>query len=1269
MVRSVSETVPRRDAGRELTWTYLQRVSEADLTTRVRNTTAAENHIQKPSNKFDPEKIFGYRHEMSANPHWQFWIDRGGTFTDVIGKRPDGSLRARKLLSENSEQYDDAAAEGIRRMLLAWAEDGRADAPIEAIKMGTTVATNALLERTGTPTALLVTQGFADALEIGYQNRPDIFALHIRKPTPIYDRVIEIGERIGADGTVLCPLVKAEVLDSLTACRRDGIGSVAICLLHGYRYSQHEKAVASLAREVGFEQVSVSHDVEALIKFISRAETTLADAYLTPVLNHHIDQLRKALTNVGEPRRLMFMQSNGGLVDAARFRGKDSVLSGPAGGVVGMVEAATAAGLEKLVGFDMGGTSTDVSAFSGEYERSTDSQVAGVRLRAPMMRIHTIAAGGGSILRYADDRYQVGPASAGADPGPACYRRGGPPTVTDANVLLGRLSAEYFPKVFGSEADEPLDVDVVKTTIQELTEEISETSGKTVLAEEVAAGFLTVAVEGMANAIRKITIERGEDVRDFTLCCFGGAGGQHACQVAEVLGIRQIWLHPLAGVLSAYGMGLANLRVEQQKSVDVALNDEEINNLRDVIAELTLSCDEMLAAQIVPAENRNFVVQLGMRVPSSDTVLVVDYGTADEVQRDFRAVYLRRYGAAYDGDGLVIATVRIAATGAEQAFSEPELAHSDAANSVATSPMWVDGGWRDVPVYIRDELGSGAVLCGPALVIEQNATTVVDVGWRGVIGRTGHLLLERVAIDAGDSAQTTGDDQPDPVRLEVFNRLFMHIAEQMGTVLQNTALSVNIRERLDFSCALFDQEGQLVSNAPHMPVHLGSMGESVRSVIAVKGAELRDGDAIMLNSPYNGGTHLPDITVVTPWYAGSDRPMFYLASRAHHADIGGMSPGSMPSNSTSIEQEGILIDNFYLVRAGELQMESVRELFANSKYPARNPEQNIADLNAQLAANQQGIRQLEKTIDRYGLPLVQSYLRFVRINAATSVRRLLGTLHDGSFCYELDSGEKIQVQITVDHENARAHVDFSGTSPQSSGNFNAPEAVTRAAVLYVFRSLISEDIPMNEGCLDPLEITIPSNSLLSPAYPAAVVAGNVETSQCVTDALFGALGALAGSQGTMNNLSFGNENFQYYETIAGGAGAGPGWPGANAVQTHMTNSRLTDPEVLEATFPVRVESFSVRQNSGGAGRWPGGNGVIRKIGFLESTEASILSNNRRIQPFGASGGAPGKTGNNYVQRATSEIETLDATAAVHLAPGDSLIIETPGGGGYGKKRA
>ncbi len=1206
---------------------------------------------------------------MGELTEWQFWIDRGGTFTDVVALCPDGSVTTAKLLSDNPSRYPDAAAEGIRQALGRWSAAGNPDRPIAAVKMGTTVATNTLLQRRGPRTALVVTEGFADSLAIGYQDRPDIFALEIVKPAPLYCRVIEAAERVTAEGDVLVPLDDAAVADALSRCVAEGIESLAICLLHGYRWPDHERRIAGIAERCGMRQVSASFEVEPLIKFVSRAETTLVDAYLTPVLLGYIGSLRTALARVAEPRRLLFMQSNGGLVVADRFRGKDSVLSGPAAGVVGMVETARVAGLERVIGFDMGGTSTDVSAWSGEYERDNESRVAGVRLRAPMMKIHTIASGGGSLLRYGDGRYQVGPESAGADPGPASYRRGGPLTVTDANLLLGRIPVDYFPRVFGPDADEPLDLDVVQQKFAELAREIAAERGTAVAPEDVAAGFLTVAAETMANAIRKITIERGDDVRDFTLCCFGGAGGQHACQVAAVLGIDRVWLHPLAGVLSAYGMGLADIRVERQQSIEAPLAEDSPARLREPLEALRAECDRLLEQQSVPAEYRQFASRVGLRVSGSDSVIDVVPADAAAMRREFERLHLDRFGTDVSGSALLVATARVEGTGVEQVFDEPQVTPGPPPEPAGYRRLRVGARWREVPVYHRDALAANAAVTGPAIVIEANGTTVIDDGWRGRVNQWGHLLLEsRRSPRASSLAAAAPGREPDPVRLEVFNRLFMHIAEQMGSILTHTALSVNIRERLDFSCALFDAEGRLVSNAPHMPVHLGSMGESVRRVIADVGDDLQDGDAIMQNSPYNGGTHLPDITVVTPWFAGGTKPRFFLASRAHHADVGGITPGSMPSASTRIEQEGVLIDNFHLVRQGVLQQDALEKLLAAAQYPPRNPAQNIADLKAQLAANRHGIRQLQKAIDRFGIRTVEAYLRFVRENAAASVRRLLDRLADGAFAYELDSGERICVRVSIDRERRTAVVDFTGTSPQSTTNFNAPEAVTRAAVLYVFRTLVAEAIPMNEGCLEPLEIIIPPGTLLSPAWPAAVVAGNVETSQCVTNALYGALGALAASQGTMNNVSFGNERVQYYETIAGGAGAGPGWHGADAVQTHMTNSRMTDPEVLEQKFPVLVEGFAILRGSGGGGRWRGGDGAVRRLRFRDAMEVSVLSGHRRVPPFGIDGGLPGQTGINRVERADGRHETLGGTATTRVGPGDCLVVETPGGGGYGKPR-
>ena len=1203
---------------------------------------------------------------MNSNGKWQFWIDRGGTFTDVVAVRPDGALETAKLLSESPERYSDAAAAGISEILQRWANDGHADAPLEAIKMGTTVATNALLERKGEPTVLIVTRGYADSLAIGYQNRPDIFALNIVRPPVLYARVIEVDERIDASGDVLIEPDEQSLSTALQQSAADGIESAAICLMHGYKYPAHEKRVAAIARQSGFRHVSVSHEIEPVIKFVSRAETTLADAYLTPVLNQYVLQLKRELQEIAAPERLLFMQSNGGLVDAKLFRGKNSILSGPAAGVVGMVESARAAGFRKLVGFDMGGTSTDVSSYSGAYERSNDSEIAGVKLRTPMMKVHTIAAGGSSILRFEDQRFQVGPESAGANPGPACYRRGGPLTITDANVCLGRIPGRFFPRLFGASGDQALDSDIVTDRFKQLAENVSRDAGAGSDGAKVAAGFITVAVENMANAIRKITIEQGEDVRDFTLCCFGGAAGQHACQVADVLGMRTIWIHPMAGVLSAYGMGLSDIRVERQQSVELDLSPPNEQTWRGLAERTNAECDAALAEQNVPQRNRRFTATLGLRVDGSDTIIDVPLNDLDTMRTAFDTLYRRRFGTISDKPKLIVATVSVAAEGKETTFSEPLIHKGHVAKQLETVRSWMGDQWMDVPVFHRNDLPATATIAGPAIVIEDHGTTVIDPGWSGQVDHHGHLVLNSES-PAEHGADLGSTDTPDPVRLEVFNQLFMHIAEQMGVVLQNTALSVNIRERLDFSCALFDAEGRLVSNAPHMPVHLGSMGESVRSVITNVGPELAEGDAIMLNSPYNGGTHLPDITVVTPWFSHSDTPLFYFASRAHHADIGGTTPGSMPSASTHIDEEGVLIDNFFLVRDGRFREAEVLALLDDAKYPARNPQQNVADLRAQLAANQQGIRQIEKTIDRYGLATVQSYLRFVRENAAGCVRRLLNSLTDGDFRYEMDSGEAICVNISVDQGRQEALIDFSGTSPQSESNFNAPEAVSRAAVLYVFRSLIDERIPMNEGCLDPLHIRIPEGSMLSPSWPAAVVAGNVETSQCVTDAMYGALGVLAASQGTMNNLSFGNDRVQYYETIAGGAGAGNGFDGADAVQTHMTNSRLTDPEVLEKNLPVLLESFSIRPGSGGPGHWRGGNGAVRVMRFTENLSASILSNHRRVAPFGMAGGDDGKVGRNSIIRKDGTSEPLSATATVELEKGDKLVIETPGGGGYGRE--
>lgn len=1309
---------------------------------------------------------------------WQFWIDRGGTFTDVIARSPEGRLATAKLLSENPGRYADAAAEGIRRLLPG---GGR----IDAVKMGTTVATNALLERRGTPTALVVTEGYADALEIGYQHRPDIFALEIEKPAPLAAAVIEVAERMDAGGETVQALDEDALAEALRQQREQGIEAAAICFMHGYRYPSHEQRAGEIARAAGFEQISLSHETGAVIRFVSRAETALVDAYLSPVLAEYVARLRAALADVAEPRRLLLMQSSGGLALADQLSGKDSILSGPAGGVVGMVRTAEAAGLHRLIGFDMGGTSTDVSTYDGRFERSTESEVAGVRLRAPMMKIETIAAGGGSVLAYRAGRFQVGPDSAGADPGPACYRRGGPATVTDANVLLGRIPVAHFPAVFGPEADEPLDADASRAAIGALAEALAaergegtgedsddrrrdirgdarddddgndgaSATGGGMTPEEVADGCLRIAVENMANAVRRITVERGLDPRDFTLCSFGGAGGQHACRVADTLGIRRIWLHPLAGLLSAYGMGLAELTAWRQQTVEGPLDDrlEEASALQ---SELEHACREELIAEDVPAERIEVRTTAGIRNAGSDTVLPLpldalpdranadtrggtrseagdrsvegeDDGAGDaggttesfgfgdqgiegsedatgggadeaggkETRRTaaeapggdarrsaaagaggdpwgsparLRAAYAEahrsRFGVAPETDELVLAWVGVEAGAYDELPRDVEWRDDAGGSDASASRVWLDGEWREVAVHARSALRPGHPLEGPAIVVEDNATTVIEPGWRGELNEHGHLLLERVREHTAESVSR----EADPVMLEIFNNLFMDVAEQMGAVLRQTAHSVNIKERLDYSCALFDPQGRLIANAPHMPVHLGSMGESVRSVIAAHGSEMREGDAWMLNTPYNGGTHLPDITVVSPWFDdGGGAPAFFLAARAHHADVGGMTPGSMPPGSSRIEEEGVLIDNFRLARGGRLETDAVLELLAGSPYPARAPQRNLADLKAQLAAVAEGARRVAALVERYGLDVVAAYMEHVRDNARRCVERALDRLADGDYRYELDNGDVIAVTVQLADGGRRARIDFEGSSPQSDGNFNAPFAVTRAAVLYVFRTLVEEPIPLNEGCLEPLEIAVPEGSLLNPRYPAAVAAGNVETSQCVTDALYGALGVLAASQGTMNNLTFGNDEYQYYETIAGGAGAGPGFDGADAVQTHMTNSRLTDPEVLELRYPVRVERFEIRRGSGGRGRHRGGDGARRVLRFLEPMTVSIISNHRRVTPFGLAGGEQGACGRNRLRCADGAESDLAAVDTVTVGSGDAIVVETPGGGGYG----
>ncbi len=1186
---------------------------------------------------------------------WQFWIDRGGTFTDVVAKAPDGSLKSHKLLSENPGRYADAALQGMRDILGLGPDEALPAAAVEAVKMGTTVATNALLERQGEPCLLVTTRGFADALRIGYQNRPRLFDRHIVLPEMLYRRVVEVDERVQADGALLTPLDEAGARQALKAAFAEGLRACAVVFMHGYRHAAHEARVAAIAREVGFTQVSASHEVIPLMKLVSRGDTTVADAYLSPILGRYVARIAAEL----EGRRLMFMQSNGGLTDARRFRGKDAILSGPAGGVVGAVRTAAMAGFEKIIGFDMGGTSTDVSHYDGTFERTQDNIVAGVRIRAPMMRIHTVAAGGGSILHFDGARMRVGPDSAGADPGPACYRRGGPLSVTDCNVMLGRIQPAVFPHVFGAGGDQPLDAEVVRERFAALAEEIGD--GRT--PEAVAEGFSRIAVDNMANAIKVISTQRGYDITDYTLCGFGAAAGQHVCAVADALGMDKVLLHPFAGVLSAYGMGLADIRVIRERGVEAELGPDAMPALHQTLAALEADARAEITRQGVSEaalERRAHIRYLG-----TDTALVVAFDPEDGIADRFAAAHERRFGFASPDKALVVEALSVELAGGAEPLDEPEAALADGQPEPDShGRMLCDGAWREVPIFARLAVLPGQRLAGPAIVIEPTATTVVDAGWQAEMTARGHLLLSRAVPRPSRLAVGTNVD---PVMLEIFNNLFMSIAEQMGSVLENTAHSVNVKERLDFSCAVFDRDGNLVANAPHMPVHLGSMGESVRTVIAERGTSQRPGDVTVLNAPYAGGTHLPDVTVITPVFDGAGGEiLFYVASRGHHADIGGITPGSMPAASRVIEEEGVMIENFALVRGGEFREQAFRDLLASGAWPARNPDQNVADLRAQMAANHKGVSELHRMVAHFGLDVVNAYMGHVQDNAAECVRRELDRLAGGCFAYPLDDGSVVKVAIEVDHDRRCARIDFTGTSAQLDNNYNAPTAVCRAAVLYVFRTLVDDDIPLNEGCLAPLELIIPDGCMLAPHRPAAVVAGNVETSQIITDTLYGALGVLAGSQGTMNNLTFGNARYQYYETVCGGAGAGPDFDGTSAVHTHMTNSRLTDPEVLEWRFPVLLESFSVRPGSGGKGRHRGGDGTVRRLRFLETMTASILSSHRSVAPFGLAGGAPGAVGRNTVERTDGRIEELPHAATSELRPGDVFVIETPGGGGYGQ---
>jgi 5-oxoprolinase (ATP-hydrolysing) len=1226
---------------------------------------------------------------------WQFWVDRGGTFTDVVARRPDGGLVTHKLLSENPARYPDAAVAGIRALLDLPPDEPIPASLVEQVRMGTTVATNALLERKGERTVLLITKGFRDALRIGYQNRPKIFERAIVLPELLYERVIEVDERIQADGSVLRAPDLAALRGPLRAAFEDGIHAVAVVCLHSHLHPAHEQAIGELAEEIGFPQISLSSEVSPLMKLVPRGDTAVVDAYLSPVLRRYVQAVASQMHGV----RLMFMQSNGGLAEASHFRGKDAILSGPAGGIVGMARMSQLAGFDKVIGFDMGGTSTDVSHFAGAYERVFHTQVAGVRLRAPMLSIHTVAAGGGSILHFDGSRYRVGPDSAGADPGPACYRNGGPLTVTDANVMLGRIQPDHFPAVFGPAGDLPLDVDVVRSEFATLAKEIGD--GRT--PEQVAEGFLQIAVANMANAVKKISVEKGHDVTEYALTTFGGAGGQHACAVADSLGIRTVLVPPMAGVLSALGIGLADTTAMREQSVEAVLGESTMDKLITVADELEeVACDELRDEGIPPTRIR-VTRRAHLRYDGTDTAIPVELTDPATMTAEFETAYRKTYSFLMERP-LIAEAVSVEATGltdqpdlntpTQPAPNQATTAPSDQAKPTPLTSGWppptpggeptpilpgggdsdlglaglstgvvrlyVGGWWREAGLYQREWLGEGDEVVGPAIIAEANATTVVDNGWRARVMATGHLVAERVVARGEAEVGTEGD----PVLLEIFNNLFMSIAEQMGVALESTAQSVNIRERLDFSCALFDAEGNLIANAPHIPVHLGSMGTSVKEVIGRRRDGMRPGDVYAVNDPYHGGTHLPDVTVITPVF-DDGRLLFFVAARGHHAEIGGLTPGSMPASSRNVHEEGVLFDNWLLVEGGRFREEETRELLTTARYPSRNPETNLADLRAQIAANAKGVEEVGKMIDHFGLDVVRAYMRHVQDNAEEAVRRVIDALDDGEYRYELDSGAVIATRIVVDKASRSAVIDFTGTSAQLDSNFNAPSSVAMAAVLYVFRTLVADEIPLNDGCLRPLRMVIPPGSMLAPEYPAAIVAGNVETSQAITGALYAALGVQAEGSGTMNNITFGNERHQYYETVGSGAGAGDGFPGAAVVQTHMTNSRLTDPEVLEWRFPVLLEEFAIREGSGGNGRWRGGDGATRRLRFQEPMTVSTLTSHRRVPPYGMAGGSPGSLGTNQIERANGQTTTMAGCDSVEVNPGDVLVINTPGGGGYG----
>lgn len=1262
---------------------------------------------------------------MKTLAQFRFSIDRGGTFTDIYAEVPGSpGFRVIKLLSEDPANYADAPREGIRRVLAEYLGEEIPDgevpaAPIEWIRMGTTVATNALLERKGARCALVITQGFGDLLQIGYQDRPKIFDLEISKPELLYEKVIEVPERLQSLATSEPPagaevvtgisgerlaILEAPDLDALRtrfeALLAEGIHSLAVVFAHAYAWPAHEEAVGALAREMGFTQVSLSSQVMPKVKLVARGDTTMVDAYLNPHISAYLASFRAGFSHPLTDGRLLFMQSDGGLAPAESFTGSRAILSGPAGGVVGYAMTTFEKERRKpVIGFDMGGTSTDVSRFGGDYELAFETELAGVRVQAPQLQIRTVAAGGGSRLFFDATMFRVGPESAGAHPGPVCYRKGGHLAVTDANLVLGRLQPEFFPHIFGADEKQPLDLDASRAALMRLTEEINthyRAQGRPDMSvEAVALGFIEVANEVMVRPIREISVMRGFDSKDHILAVFGGAGPQHACAIARALGIEEILVHRFAGILSAYGMGLADVVVERQQPYAGAYE-------RGSLAAVSTGLDALENAAVGALEDQGFGRHqietdhyLNLRYQGTDTAIMIQRPAAEDgdFAEAFRKRYRREFGFDLTGRAIIIDDLRVRARGkAAGVTARPIAAAQGDPEILKTVPCYFDSGWCDTEVYDLDRLGAGHAITGPAIIIHDTATILVEPNCDAEITAHGDVRIRVGRPDTGGHGVGTAAD---PIQLSIFSNLFMSIAEQMGRMLQKTAISTNIKERLDFSCALFGPAGELVANAPHLPVHLGSMSEAVKAQIhrysggnSGHRPRLEPGDVLVSNHPAAGGSHLPDITVITPVFS-SDADgcaiIFWVASRGHHADIGGISPGSMPPHSRRLEEEGACIDSFKLVSGGVFQEEGVTALLAapgKLRSRAGRPPisgtrllaDNLSDLKAQVAANQKGIELVLEMVAHYGHDVVQAYMGHVQAAAEAAVREALKNLSSskglaavGTVCAQdyLDDGSPISLALTIDRSEGSARFDFSGTGPQIWGNCNAPRAVTISAILYSLRCLIEKELPLNHGCLLPIEIVIPEGSLLDPAPDAAVVGGNVLTSQRVVDVVLKAFGVAAASQGCMNNFTFGNDRFGYYETIGGGAGAGPTWEGQSGVHTHMTNTRITDPEILERRYPLLLREFSLREGSGGAGRHRGGEGLVREVEFLDDLQMAILSERRVYAPYGLEGGGPGQRGENIFIRTDGRRLNLGSKNEIHARRGDRFRILTPGGGGFG----